>query len=427
MHDGRTRGLIDPAAKRPQRRGSVYILVLICSALVGAICISAIAVARINSRSQAEQDDLQKARALAFSAVEAAMSFINANPLTWRTLYPNDTETPQVAYWDGTISWKFIDDDGSLIDNPNDPFRLCGIGRVGSCAWAYSVSVSGSQPLDVLNTCIHAAGGLTVKKGKSLTVSGAPASTNGSLQNDGTIFGDVEAVAVSKQGTITGTLTAPAAVKQMPSSSVIWQYMSKATQLPFNGDIDKMVLTPQVNEYGGGLNADGVYMIDTRGNNLTIMNSRIHGTLIVRTSHMGGATVTVDQTVLMQPYRQDYPVLLIIGDAEIKFSGDTTLSESQIGHNFNPPGAPYSDSEDTDQSDQYPSRIDGLVHCTGNLLLLKTARIKGVVICEGSAEINDTPQITHDPSIPTNPPAGYTGSDTELSIQPGSWRREPVN
>lgn len=400
--------------------GSIYIFVLMTAMLVAVIGLGAIAVARINTRRIQNRKYVVEAKGLARSAVEVAVAAVNLNS-SWRESYLNNVETPQISFRAGTISTKLVDDDGDLSDDLGDPVRVYGIGRAGGSVWVYSAALTSTTPLEALNTSIHCAGQLEIRG--TLTASGAPASTNGNFLNDGQLIGSIDAATQGGGGTVTGTINIPAPPKAMPPSWVIATYIAKATVLPFNGDVNRCVLSPGVNEYGGGLNADGVYYIDARSAALHIRRSRIHGTLVV---NAGTTTVTVEDNVFMSEYRADYPVLIVLGDLNLVHSSDTPLSEGGKGHNFNPPEAPYLGQDDTDQSDDYPSEIRGLVHCTGALHISHTARVRGVIICEDAALITGTPTIVHDASIPQNPPQGYASPEGELFVTPGSWRREPA-
>ena len=137
--------------------------------------------------------------------------------------------------------------------------------------------------------------------------------------------------------------------------------------------------------------------------------------------------MTVDQQVLFQPVRPDYPALIIDGDAVLQYSSQgTVLSEATTGVNFNPPGTPYNGYSDSDLSDTYPSEIQGLVHVTGQVQLQNTALIRGLLLCQ-SALVNDAvvcqqSQFIYTPSLFTFPPQGYT-SAVNMIPQSGSWQQ----
>ncbi|MHC4293948.1 MAG: hypothetical protein ACYSTL_00010 [Planctomycetota bacterium] len=404
------------------RRGSVYVFVLATALLVTVIGLAAITLARINIRRSGMGADQTEAMSLAGSAIEAAVTHINTIP-EWRFYYQHGVETPQIAFGNGTVSWKLIDPDGNLSDDPTDPVRLLGIGRAGDSAWVYTVMLDSTSPLPAIKTCIHSQGELFIKAGKSITADGAPASTNNNFRNDGILYGDIEAVTQSGGGGVTGSVTIPAPIKQLPDPGVFLLYAGKATILPFSGHLDRHVITPTINEYGGGVNPNGIYYLNTNGNDLTIKKSRIHGTLVI---DAGTRLVKIDNEVLLQNFRPDCPVLIVRGRLELTYRSDVLLSESVCGHNFNPPGAPYGGEIDADMDDQYPSEIRGLVHVTGSVFLKNTQTIRGMILSGGGATIEADPKIIYDPRIAKNPPEGYTTAEGELSIVPGSWERAPL-
>jgi len=403
-----------------RRRGSIYISVISAATMVAIIGAAALMVVRIQRRSAQAITDRAEARFYARSAVEQGLLWIE-QAVDWRQIMPNGIWISGEPLGSGTLSLEVTDpSDGSLIDSQYDPVLVTGIGSKAQARHKTQLTlVPNIRPLEALNTCLHASGVVYVDSGKSITVVGAALSTNSILDNEGTIDGDAEAAAVATTGTITGTLTAPAPSKQMPDSSVFTDYKDKATVIPFPGAIDKVVISPGSNPWGA-TNADGLYFIDTGGKDLIIKNSRINGTLVVRTD---GGAVILDDAVFLHNYRSDYPVLIVEGDVEIKIrSGEYGLSEASVKVNFNPAGSPYSGSWDDDKLDEYPNEIRGLVHVKGSLVMLQTARVRGCVICEGPVSFEELNQIIHDPSLYANPPGGYTFVDG-MRISPGSWKQ----
>jgi hypothetical protein len=158
---------------------------------------------------------------------------------------------------------------------------------------------------------------------------------------------------------------------------------------------------------------------------MTIRNTRLNGTLVILCP---GKKVTIDNQVLLQPSRSDYPVLIVQGDLVLQYTTTgTPLSEAARGYNYNPPGAPYQGIADTDQADQYPSEIQGLVHVTGTLDVKHDGLVRGAVIGESTAltdaaryEENNT--MVYTPSLFTNPPQGYT-TGVKMQPQSGSWKQ----
>ena len=410
-------------SKPTRRRGSVYVAVLGVAMIVGIIGLCGMHLARLQLKGTQATNGRQEARILAISAVDHAASMMNDNS-NWRTDYVNDVEVGPYSFGDNTFSWKLVDEDGDLADDTTDPLWVYGIGRVGDAVW-YSrarARIDGGLPLEFLRTAIHSRGRLSVDSGKTLVVSGAPASTDSLLQNDGLVTGDAEAVSLSGSGVVSGTTTVPADRKGMPLRTIFDDYVARATTLSFSGDFDKVVLAAGVNEYdGSGLNADGVYYINTSNNDLSMGRMRLLGTLIV---DVGSGTLTIEQNCLMESYRDDFPVLIVKGAVDADLQGGS-LSESS---NFNPPGAPYLGQTDTDKNDSYPSEIRGLMHVIGSVTFSSNGVYRGVCIVDGSVTVSGTPTIVHDPSLMMNPALGYTDdpTSTEMIIDAQNWTCQPA-
>jgi hypothetical protein len=396
------------------------VYVLASSLLVTILGLGSLAAVRLQMRSTRLARDSAEARACAVSAIDLGMLQVKQNS-NWRTTWPNGTWLDNKVLGAGRFTLQGTDAvDGSLTDSVYDPLVLTGIGTCGIARHkAQVILVPIVKPLDALSTCLQASGQVQVLSGKQITAVGAPVSTNGQLSNSGTIDGNVQAQSVSQGGAITGTLTVPGTSRPMPDAGVFTDYTNRATSIPYGSPIQKVVLAPGCNPLGP-TDPNGFYVINTNGHDLTIRNSRIYGTLIIRAA---GQTVTVDDAVFMQNYRSDAPVLMVEGNLIIKPNSVTgVLSESACNTNFNPIGAPYNGSTDSDKSDQYPDEIRGLVHVKGTLRLQQTARIVGVVICEGTVSCEDTNTLVYDPSLYANPPKDYTYVDG-MKVSPGTWKQ----
>jgi len=387
--------------------------------LVTILGVSALLVQRVQRRSEKWSGEMAKARSYAHTAVQMGFLLISQDP-DWRTNRTSGTWINGQAVHDGTFSLSVVDpNDGDLADSPTDSVVLTGTGYMGSSRHRTQVTlVADVRPLAALNTCLHAAGQIEVKGGKSITVTGAPLSTNGDLDNNGTVCGDVHAATISDWGTITGDVTVPASPKGMPDAALFERYHSLATEIANPDTMDRVLLTPGANPYGA-TNANGVYYIDISGHDLTIKDSRIHGTLVVR---CGDKKLVLDEGTFLHNYRADYPSLIVDGELRIKLKSDSsTLSEAVTG-NMNPPGSPYNGQEDDDATDEYPNEVQGLVHVRGPLEFLHTPRVRGSVICEDAVTCDDASQIIHLPSLYESPPAGYTFI-ARMMILAGSWKQ----
>lgn len=414
-------------AEHCRRQGAVYIIVLAVVVNVTVIGLTAIYLARVRLKDVYSNDELREARLLAYSAVEHAIGMMNnytGGTGNWRNDYINGQEITPINFSNGHMSFKLVDGDGDLADDPTDPLWIDGIGRVGDAIWVERAKARINQglPLEFLRTVIHSRRQFDIQLAQQLTVSGAPSSTDSELLNNGTLVGDVEALSLSGSGSITGNMTIPAEKKGVPPQSLYDWYLARATTLTFSGNLQDIVLGPGVNEYdGSGANPDGMYYINTGGSNLDIQTMRLCGTLIV---DVGAGTLNI-YNVSMEPYREDFPVLIVKGNMYQNTDGGL-LDESWENHNYNPVGAPYHAETDSDQSDTYSPGIRGLMHVIGDVELVQVANHYGVIVVDGRATINGLVNLVHDPDLMFNPPLGYTDdpNSTAMIIRGHSWSRQ---
>lgn len=413
------------AASATRRRGSTYAAVMGTALIVSLIGFAAANVAQVRMRASQSRNDVRRARVLAQAGVARAIAVLNNDP-SWRSNHTSNVKTTPLNFGGGTTTYKLVDDDGNLADDPTDRVWIYGYGRVGNAVWVEKARarIDGGLPLECLRCALHCKGGLTVTSGlqHTLTPVGAPASTDNLLTVDGTLDGNAEAVANAGSGSITGTVLVPAAKKGMPLRALFTQYKSRATQLTYSGNLQGVILGPQLNDYDGtGTNADGLYFLNTGGSDVTLNNLRLIGTLVI---DAGNGTVTI-QTVNMAPQREDFPVLIIKGNVVVSQSA-LELSEVTALKNFNPAAAPYNNQSDADLLDTYPNRITGLVHVIGQLQVTSLGgNFKGAVVVDGSTVIDGPARIEHDPALMPDPPIGYTAdpASVKMVLTRDDWSR----
>ena len=114
------------------------------------------------------------------------MFWINDDP-NWRTSRTSGWWEVDAPIGDGSFSLQVIDPvDGFLSNSTLDQVVLQGVGMRGDARHILSVILNPSVPnttpaLDVLRTGIHSALDFLVNPSATLTVSGAPASTNAQM------------------------------------------------------------------------------------------------------------------------------------------------------------------------------------------------------------------------------------------------------
>lgn len=408
------------AARRSRAGVALYSIVVFNALLIGLLSLSALAVARIERRQNLGSSDQLIARENAVSAVSVALARIKADS-AWRTTFLHNVESASIAFASGTATWRLVDMvDTTLNDNPRDGVLVQGIGRCGAATWVESVeALQPEVPLPSLATAIHSKGRLRIDSGRMLTVVGGLVSTDGSLEVNGALTGNGECSTRNGSGSVTGSVTTGITAREAPVSSTLFTtYKNLATTLSYNGDIGNDLLGPGVNTYGGSSNADGIYYINSGSSTLTISDSRLLGTLVVK------GNVRIEDNAFLQLNRQDAPVLIVDGNVTLQCDSSLFLSEDAENQNFNSATAPFQGVTDADEADVYPSEIWGLVHVLGNLTVTAPARVVGMVLVDGEIRISEDATFQSDPTIFFAPPSGYwTATPGPLQLKPSMWRR----
>jgi hypothetical protein len=413
------------------RRGYLYVAVMITATLVGLVGLSAVSVARLNLRTTTRTADSSSADFLAQSAVEHALAVLKNDP-AWRTTYQNNIEYPGTAISmnGGTVTWKLIDPDGSLLDDDSDTVRIYGIGRQGSATSVQSVQLYPTEtPLSCTEAAFHCAGSVSL----GLLINWATddeISTNGSLGANafGTSITGNAYAAGSIVGNISGTKTSIATARRMPGSDAFDYYKARGTWVDINAlplvsgkrMIEKAIVSPASTPWGR-TNSAGIYVIDCGGQNLEIKNSRIVGTLVILNP---GTSCVTSSAVHWDAKVSNLPALLVDGAFQIGHS-QPNLKESDLSTNFNPSGTPFEENADNDTTDDYASEINGLVYTTGQLTVLAAfsrTRVNGSTIC-GSSSCVSAATFNHKSVFTNYPPPGFA-SGSAMEVIPGTWRRD---
>lgn len=193
--------------------------------------------------------------------------------------------------------------------------------------------------------------------------------------------------------------------------------------------LHRTALGPTQNPFGAGsTNAQGIYVIDCQGEKLSIKDSRISGTLVLRNQHLQslihGSVHWEPARVGGDPTVPNLPAL--VTDSEITLAyGQDNLDEPAVNMNFNPPGIPYQGNADDDRQDAYPSLIRGVIYSSKKITVEDAPSIHGVLVSDKDILVRGSElNVTWDPVyFDTNPPPGFRAG-VILEIEPGSF--EPV-
>jgi hypothetical protein len=386
--------------------------------IVSVIGVSALMAVRTRQRDVRGNADYLAARFAAQSAIERGLFIIHSDA-SWRDNRSSGVWFADQALGTSLFSLQGTDpNDDDLSDAESDDLVFIGTGARGDARDHLEVTLSPPiEPLEALSTCLHAGGDIWVNVGSGITAKGAVASGNGNLVSLGTTSGDVEIVG-TVFGNITGSVNDSADPKDLPLSDAVLEYSKMATVIPFPGDMQGAVLAPGVNPWGA-LNVDGLYVVNTGGNDIRLQSLRVEGTLIIQTQ---GGTARIGPQILMRPAHESYPTLIVDGNAEINLDSSNLLNETWWAINYNPPEAPYDGDSDKDTKDTFPNKIQGLVHVTGSLLVGSESHLGGSLVCEGGVTVNSHLEIVHDQALVDEPPPHYESYGVPV-IVPGSWRQ----
>lgn len=198
------------------------------------------------------------------------------------------------------------------------------------------------------------------------------------------------------------------------------------TSLPANAYVmDRVLLSPTSNPYGTP-NASGIYIINCNNQNVQIGPCRIVGTLVLLSP---GPGTTIQGPITWETAVAGYPALLTNGPIAMSFSSSVNLGEATYGINFNPAGTPYpyvNGTSDTNASDAFPSIINGLIYCGGNLTLSPNTApaFNGCIVSSGQIVYNCTSaNLTYGNAAYVTPPPGFVTSSASLYPVLGTWQR----
>lgn len=412
------------------RPGYLYVAVMGTAFIVGVIGLTGVHVARLKLKNASQERDRVSAHELARSGIESALAEFNSNP-NWQLDYSVDTEypSPAVPINGGTFTWR-------LKDAGSGSLQLDGIGRSGDSVCVQSVNLKIGNN-DYLQRAIVCGGDMVVNTA-SLTLDGAAVCTNGDLNNNGTITGDVEAQS-SSASPPTGTLTAPADILPLPDIGTVTEYYVSRGVTFDNAALDDgsggllistVLISPATNPFNiFQPDSEGIYIIDADGKSLVIENCRIVGTLVVLNTQ--GADVVIRNSMCWEPAYTYYPALIVDGNVRFQYT-DALLDEAVLGYNFNQLGTPYQGAQELfGNDDKFPSALAGVFFMSGEMTFDGNAsnliqEMEGVFVAKGRCVIEGTADVRldFDDAAQLTPPAGFQAGSA-VSIVPGSWRQTP--
>lgn len=406
-------------------RGSVYVAVLAIASLVLVLGLGGVASARSIARARNLGRDASAARWYCLSAIETGRYMIESDP-AWRTNRSNGAWLSNIPMGAGSVSLTVVNPSGALNRSTFDPVVLTATATQGSASRSISVTLAPStMPLTCLDSPLVSGGSMSFSFCSADSFGATIASNNSITALFCTVNADAEATGSITGLTITGKKTSGAPARTLPDASLFPTYRAIATTIPISSItlsgstriITRRLITPASNPFSGGTNAQGVYLIDCAGANITISDSRIAGTLIILNP---GSSSSVQNSMCWEPAVANYPILLVNGNFDIK-TNQSKLAEGS-GFNANPPGNPYpwiGGTADSDTSDSYPSSLAGLVYIDGKCTISNAPSIDTLIISGTFTQSSGSLYLNYNSVYKRSPPPGFTGAG--MTPVPGSW------
>lgn len=413
--------------------GSAYVAVLGLMMVLITLASGALLAVRVQSRSAQLQQDAAQARAHALSAIELARLMIHSD-INWRGSRSNGTWISNQPIGQGRLSAAVVNPLGTLNRWDLDPVVITGTGVHGLATQIFSVTLDASA---VPYTCMTAAMtsyGTMSFTSTTVNASGHTIAANGNMTaSSSAINATSMAVGTLSGGAYNGTTTNNATPRELPNQYAFDYYLANGTNIPVSSlsssggsgrRIKDVLLSPHTNPFSGGLNAQGIYVIDCQGQTVTIADCRIVGTLILLNPGTGSQ---VNSSVVWEPAVTGYPCLMVRGDFTIAMSSSSLMEVLLLGVNYNPSHTPYPYPNGTWNLfsllnlDSFPSQITGLVYTSGNLAIGGSSKVGMIVSC-GTITANNATLTLSPPSVyNTSPPPGFRVVTMYESA--GSWGR----
>lgn len=412
---------------RPRRHGTAYLLILGVAMLLTIIGVSSIIAVRAQRQAAEMTGDAAEARLYAQSGIELALLWIN-EAADWRTVRGEGEWVTKQPLGNGTFTVQATDL-GPKADlstsSDGDPVLLTATGYKGDARHKLQVRLAAppsGDPLTCLESALHA--GSDIEFTTSTVDSDGIVSGNASAKADGaSVNATVEVVTIASGASYTPAPTEGVSPRTMPGTGVFDPYIASGTSIAYadltSGRIEETLLSPGVNPYGAGqTNAEGIYVIDCQGSDITIQSCRIVGTLVLLNA---GAGSEVTGQLNWEPAVANYPSLLVQGSLTASFSAWEVLNEGQWSVNFNPLHTPYEGQGDSDKDDIFPTILKGLVYVSGDLSVDVNPVFSGSVVAGGVLSASGQMTFNYQLTFSANPPPGFTTPSGDMEILAGSW------
>jgi hypothetical protein len=383
----------------PRRRGGVYLLVLVTSAISMSIGVLAVTTAAASREIQELDIERHRAMARAESGIQLALTAIDADD-RWRSIAGGRIVGP-LAMDRGTLVVDASDPDGDLADDETHAFTLAATAVYGRSKQRIAVDIEYAfSPVEALRYPFpNEASG----KGQicaHLTGVPIPVCAGGTLQPPITSLYNSTTVSSFDR----------------PDPRVVSEYAALGTVIPValsqGGKGEKykdLEITTTSLTAGIARDPRHIYVIDGGGEHVELEDGALVGTLVV----VNAASFTFHKPVVARPGPEGLPLILAECDVIIKNADPNEIDET------------WPDTDDipgeTDFDDPSRDGVQGVIYVDGNIEIDHDLVMWGSIIVTGEATINDEVTIYHDDAYVESPPPGFR-EDASLRVASGTWR-----
>ena len=174
----------------------------------------------------------------------------------------------------------------------------------------------------------------------------------------------------------------------------------RITSAPSGKAIYRTVVSAGTNPFLVSSNSDGIYVLNCGGQDVTISDCMIVGTLVLENA---GTVRVGNGPIQWRPAKPGMPALVVDGDLVLSFSR-FGLTERELNVNLNPSGtADENGSVDSSMNDTYLPEIRGLIFASGDVTLVGDLRLNGTVISGDDMMIQQRAVLGHAPQYLTVP------------------------
>lgn len=418
-------------ARRRHARGGVYIVVLMVAMLVAAMGVTGAVLARTERAGVEAEVHIARAGDAARAGLELAAESFLSDP-AWRTSVATvqaelGTESAPLLSQElenAEISVRVSDPlDGDLADSSLDVVRVEVEARTRLARRVLRAELEPVvQPLNCFGAAVVSGGAMTFSASQVWS-DGIIHSNAGITSVTSAIIGQARASSLATGSGYTRTPQSNAPTLTLPAESAIAVWQSRGTVIPISSipsrQLRRVVLSAGSNPYGA-TNSLGIYVIDCANQSIMIEEVRIVGTLVLINPH---SSSRIRGSTLMQPHQAGQPVLLVQGSFGLALN-EADLQEAAAATNLNPAGTPYRGGTDSDLIDAYPSKIDGLVYVSGDLVVAGSTLIHGPLIAGRTLSMTSGELIVaDDDAFRTSAPEGFVAV-TAYRLSEGSLAGE---